>query len=245
MDRVAGAGQPDWMSLPPAPGDWHDLALPAGLTARVWSPAVPTGRVVVAHDGPEYDRRACLGHYAAASVAAGRVPPFHLVLLSAADRNDDYAASTPYTRLLTTRILPALDGLAGGGPVVGMGASLGALAMLHAQRRAPDRFAGLFLQSGSFFQHRYDSQESGFARYRTIVRFVAQVRRAADGPAVPVAMTCGADEENLANNRSMAEALLAQGYQVTFAENRGGHDWTAWRDALDPHLTTLLQKVWP
>ena len=51
---------------------------------------------------------------------------------------------------------------------VGMGASLGALAMLHAQRRFARMFAGLFLQSGSFFMPRYDSQESGFSRYARI-----------------------------------------------------------------------------
>ena len=43
---------------------------------------------------------------------------------------------------------------------VGPVASLGGLAMLHAQRRFPDVFAGLFLQSGSFFMPRFDSQES-------------------------------------------------------------------------------------
>jgi enterochelin esterase family protein len=249
MEPVAGQwgdgsdpGGPPWLRLPSAAGEWRDLGLPGGLQARVWSPAVPTSHVLVAHDGPDYDRRASLGRYA----AAGLVPPFHLVLLPAGDRLEWYAASTSYTRLLTARILPRLAAELGTGePVVGVGASLGALAMLHAQRRAPDLFAGLFLQSGSFFQPRYDKQESGFARYLAIVRFVGKVLRAADGPAVPVAMTCGADEENLANNRGMAGALLRQGYPMTFAENRGGHDWTEWRDALDPHLTTLLQKVWP
>ena len=50
--------------------------------------------------------------------------------------------------------------------------SLGALAMLHAHRSSPELFDGLFLQSGSFFMPRFDSQESGFVRYRRIVRFV-------------------------------------------------------------------------
>ena len=41
-----------------------------------------------------------------------------------------------------------------------MGASLGALAMLHAHVRHPKSFDGLLLQSGSFFRQRYDKQES-------------------------------------------------------------------------------------
>ena len=165
--------------------------------------------------------------------------------MPAGERHEWYSASAAYARGLNRQILPRLAAELGAkAPVIGAGASLGALAMLHAQRRDPELFAGLFLQSGSFFQHRYDKQESGFARYRRILRFTGQVRRATSGLAVPVAMTCGAIEENLANNRSMADALRGQGYAVAFAETRGGHDWPAWRDALDPHLTTLLRRVW-
>jgi enterochelin esterase family protein len=241
--------EPDWLHLPPAGGDWRELRLPAPalrteLTARAWSPACPTGRVLVAHDGPDYDKYADLGRYLAASLAAGRIPPVHLVLLPAGERFEWYSASAAYGRSLGTEILPRVAAeLGAAGPVIGAGASLGGLAMLHAQRRYPECFAGLFLQSGSFFQPRYDAQESGFARYQRIVRFTGQVLRAADGPAVRIVMTCGTVEENLANNRSMAAVLRRQGYDVTFAENRDAHNWIGWRDALDPHLTTLLQKV--
>ena len=40
------------------------------------------------------------------------------------------------------------------------GQSLGALAALHAAWNQPDTFGGLFLQSGSFFTHDLDPQES-------------------------------------------------------------------------------------
>jgi enterochelin esterase family protein len=228
----------------------RDLRLPAPslsaeLTARVWSPPAATYRVLVAHDGPDYDEHAGLGRFAAEAIAGGRLPPFHVVLLPAGERFEWYSASPAYGRALTSEILPCLDAELGGARVVGAGASLGALAMLHAQRRAPKRFAGLFLQSGSFFQPRFDAQESGFARWTRIIRFTGRVLRSATGPAVPVAMTCGSVEENLANNRSMAGALRGQGYDVTFAESPEGHNWTNWRNALEPHLTTLLQKVWP
>jgi enterochelin esterase family protein len=48
---------------------------------------------------------------------------------------------------------------------VGIGASLGALALLHAHLAAPAMFDGLFLQSGSFFRGRTDPQERGLARF--------------------------------------------------------------------------------
>jgi enterochelin esterase family protein len=131
--------------------------------------------------------------------------------------------------------------------VVGVGTSLGGLAMLHAQRREPRAFAGLFLQSGSFFRPYHDRQESGFPRYRRIVRFTDRVvgsGRRSRG-ARPSVLTCGRVEENLANNREMAAALRAQGYPVDLFEVPDAHNYTGWRDALDPHLTDLLRRVWP
>jgi enterochelin esterase family protein len=56
-------------------------------------------------------------------------------------------------------------------------------------------------------------------------------------------MTCGTLEENLSNNRIMARALSAQGYDVTLREVRDVHSYTAWRDALDPWLTGLVREV--
>ncbi len=126
-----------------------------------------------------------------------------------------------------------------------LGASLGALGMLQAQRAWPGTFAGLLLQSGSFFIPRFDRHESGFPRYGRIVRFVGGVLRAdAHDDPVPVAVTCGAQEENIHNNRLMARALSGQGYEVKLVETSGAHDWPSWRDAFDPHLTRLLADAW-
>ena len=125
-----------------------------------------------------------------------------------------------------------------------MGASLGGLAMLHAHRRHPRAFDGLLLQSGSFFQQRWDRQEAGFGRYRRITRFVGSVLRGDDDPhPVPVAVTCGTAEENLANNRAVAAALEAQRYPVWLGEVRDGHTWTCWRDSFFPHLPMLIEAA--
>jgi enterochelin esterase-like enzyme len=248
--RCAGYREPDWLDRPPAPGSWRDVYLPlppvrGEMVARVWSPEPMTGRVLIAHDGPEYQRMAALPQYAAAMIAAGRLPPFHLVLLPPGERMEWYSASPAYARALAADVLPKIAAELGTDqPVVGVGASLGALAMLHGQRRHPAGFAGLFLQSGSFFQPRYDRQESGFRRYLRIVRFTGRVLRADTGPGVPAVLTCGAAEENLANNRDMAATLARQGYPGGFAEVPDAHTWTGWRDAFDPYLTDLLLRVW-
>jgi len=192
-------------------------------------------------------KQAALIDWAGAMIEREALAPFRVALLPPGDRNEWYSASAAYGRALCRRIVPALrEHVPVAGRPVGMGASLGALAMLQAERAWPDTFAGLFLQSGSFFVPRFDRHESGFPRYGRIVRFVRGVLRATvyEDP-VPVAMTCAGEEENIHNNRLVADALSGQGYDVALAETPGRHDFPSWRDALDPHLTSLLAKVWP
>jgi enterochelin esterase family protein len=77
------------------------------------------------------------------------------------------------------------------------------------------------------------------------VRFVGGVHRArSHTEPLPTIMTCGAEEENVHNNRLMAAALVAQGYDAHLHEVTDTHNYTSWRDALDPHLTRLLRRAW-
>ena len=90
------------------------------------------------------------------------------------------------------RARPALVKEAPATAVLGMGASLGGLAMLQAQRSHPGTFAGLYLQSSSFFHRVLDEQESGFDRFQRVAAFVDSVLRAASAAdPVPVVMTAG------------------------------------------------------
>jgi enterochelin esterase-like enzyme len=120
--------------------------------------------------------------------------------------------------------------------------------MLATQLRHAGTFGGLMLASGSFFHPTDDAQESGFRRYWRIVDRVTDVlegaMRVPDVPWLRVGMVCGTVEENLANNYRMASALTDSGHGVTFAEFRDAHNFTAWRDALDPHLTSVLADLW-
>lgn len=251
--QLPGYAAPAWLDAERVPGATDGLsvassALGAELEVAIWRPADATDdeplALLVAHDGPELDQLARLTDFSATQIASGALPRHRVALVAPGDRDQWYSASALYARTLATRVLPAIaDAVAVRRPV-GAGVSLGALAMLHAQRRFPDVFAGLFLQSGSFFMPRFDAQESGFVRYRRIVRLVRSTLREAPRRAVPVAMTCGTLEENADNNRVMASALAAQGYPVALYEGRDLHNYTAWRDAWDPHLTRLLQEAW-
>ncbi len=247
--------KPAWLDEAAVPGDTealsiHSRALRADVPVGVWTPAgadvTEALPLLVAHDGPTYERVSRLTQYAGALIAARELPRHRVALLSAPDREEWYSASAAYARALATEILPALRGaFTTAAAPVGMGASLGGLAMLHAEHRYPGTFGGLLLQSSSFFAARFDAHESAFARYSRIVRFVSRIRRQPAPPdAPPVVLTCGIDEENVHNNRAMAHALAEHGWPVELHEIRGLHDHIAWRDALDPHLTGLLRRVW-
>jgi enterochelin esterase family protein len=196
--------------------------------------------LLVVLDGPDYVRRARLLGLLRRQVEAGTLPPHRLVLVAAQDRLESFSASARYARALVA----ALDDL-GRARRVGLGASLGALALLHAHRLEPRTFAGLFLQSGSFFRRRTDPQERGFGRFARIDRFVGGVLGDSDGARpVPTTITCALDEENYANNAALAQALAAQAYAIDFHAARGGHDWPTWRRALESYLPALLRRTW-
>ncbi len=248
-----GYAAPAWLTAERVPGEVADLAVHAPLfgrdvAVRVWTPAPPEEPLplLVAHDGPEYDRLADLSGYAAAMIASGELPPFRLAMLAPGERDEEYAANPKYSATLHQRVLPQLRAtVAVREPVVGMGASLGGLAMLHAQRALPGLFGGLFLQSASFLTVDLDPQEQHrFSRFAQVSVYVADVLRTVPHETVPVAMTCGLAEENLANNRQMAATLVKQGYDAHLAEVPDAHNYVGWRDAFDPVLTDLLRRVW-
>lgn len=244
-----GYRAPGWLDGDAVHGTFERVALRVlghELEICVWSPAPDELPLLVVHDGPEYDVLASLTRYAGAMIARGALPAFRVALLPPGDRDEWYSASAVYGRALCHRILPALGTeVPVAGRPAGVGASLGALAMLQAQRTWPGTFGALFLQSGSFFVPRFDRHESRLPRYGRIVRFVRGVLRGRSQPEpVPLIMTCGSEEENIHNNRVMASALAAQGYDVQLHEVPDLHNYTSWRDAFDPYLTSLLSRLW-
>jgi enterochelin esterase-like enzyme len=252
---LPGYRAPRWLRAKGVPGGVQELeargrGLGAHVEMRIWAPADAEPAeplpLLAAHDGPEYDELAGLTHFAAVAIRSGELPRHRVALLAPGDRDEWYSASARYSGALARDVMPAILGaVAVRGLPVGMGASLGALSMLHIQRRHPGTLGAMFLQSGSFFMPRYDAHEARFPRYGRIVRFVrATLRRLTHPDPVPVALTCGSAEENVHNNRVMARALSAQGYPAAFDEMPDMHNYTAWRDAFDPHLTRLLARAW-
>jgi enterochelin esterase-like enzyme len=235
-----GYAPPRWLGEPaPAP------PVQVAPRVRLWAPPDTDPHrplpLLTVHDGGEYERLAELPRLIAHAIGANRIPPCRIALHDPETRDEDYSASARYARTLAA----SLPRFAPATAHAGLGASLGALALLHARWLHPGAFGALMLQSGSFFRQRWDRQESGFPRFRRISRFVGQVLHGGlAATPIRIALTCGAPEENLANNRAVAAALKRQGHAAELHVNRDAHNYVGWRDALDPHLIELLARAW-
>ena len=252
--ELPGYEAPWWLTASTVEGRFTALGL-EGETAddvpvTVWSPASlgddEPAPLLLVHDGPEYDVLAGITTYAGALVAAGVLPPHRVALAHPVLRDAWYSGSPRYLRTVADAGLDRLgQHFATTGPTVVMGASLGGLTALLLGTLGAPRVGGVFAQSGSFFQVRHDHSESGYRYFGRISRTVQSLldTRHVDHPLV-VGMTCGSLEENLANNRDMAAALTRAGHEVTLREVPDLHNYTGWRDALDPTLTEVLQSLW-
>lgn len=253
--ELPGYQPPSWLSTRSPVWDARPVHVPtgrAGIEVR-GELATPPGStstdplpLLVVHDGPEYSRLARLGDYLGWLSRQAPALRCRVLLLAPADRDLSYAASATYTRVLVEQALPRVRTMAPTiGPLVGLGASLGALALAHAAATYPGAFGGLLCQSGSFFLPRFDAHEK---RFRYYDRVVAAVDHLSSDPSplagLTIGMTAGVGEENLDNNRALAARLQELGVAVTMAEGRDGHNHTAWRDLLHPSLADVLTQVW-
>jgi len=249
-------GPPEWVADSESPpGEISEVTLVSrplrtAVDAILWSSAdsMPGERLplLLVHDGPEYSHYSDLLRLLDHLVAFGELPPLRAALLPPPlDRNEAYSASARYARALADEWVPQIDEAA---PIAarpfGLGASLGALSLLHAHWARPGLFGGLVLQSGSFFRQRFDSHESGFGRYARITRFVSTVMGGrGDVERIPITFTCGTGEENLDNNRAIVAALQRQGFDARLVEHRDAHNWISWRDVLDPCLPETILRT--
>jgi enterochelin esterase-like enzyme len=252
---MPGYERPTWLRRDVEEGVTHALSYSGDavgeLPVTVWSPAglaaTTPAPMLVVNDGPEYADLAELGHYASVMVDTAALPPFRMALMQPVERDEWYGANPVYIGASIGAVRSVTTEFSVQGPFVLMGASLGGLCALLTACAAPSYFAvaAVFSQSGSFFQPDLDPQESSYPYFERVTAAVHQLRVAGRATRrLRVGMTCGSHEENLANNRVMAEAMTTQGHDVVLREVPDLHNFTAWRDALDPTLTEVLRRAW-
>jgi enterochelin esterase-like enzyme len=114
-----------------AAGAWVDST---AAIFRVSDPGHQLAGVRLCQDARIPDALASLTRYLAAGVAGRWLPRMRAALLSPGPRDRWYSANTHYARALAGAVLPALARRLATSRRIGMGASLGGLAMLHLTR---------------------------------------------------------------------------------------------------------------
>ena len=173
-----------------------------------------------------------------------RIPPLRAALIQPVDRNETYSASalTPARSPASCcRSSPSASRTASGSGWVQ--ASVRSRCCTHTFATRHASTACCCSRAASFASA--PTSRSRASPATSASRGSSATSCAARGRADPVALTCGTAEENRANNHSVAEALVAQGYPAWLAEVRDAHTWTCWRDAFDPHLPALIEAVVP
>jgi enterochelin esterase family protein len=221
---------------------WVDSRLGGSRKVAVYRPAgfdpLQTYPLVMVHDGGDYLRYGSMALVLDNLISMGLVPPLLAAFSWPGDRLHEYAADPAHARFVVEEALPRLAASYSIGPDrVAMGASLGAVAALHAAWTYPAAFSALLLQSGTF------AQTPGWEAAGHILGPISKLLHRLQPSQLPgrVFLSCGTYERMIGENRMMARRLDRAGIAVRYVESRDGHTWEAWRDRLADGLTWVLQ----
>jgi enterochelin esterase-like enzyme len=184
--------------------------------------------LLVVLDGRDYLRRARLARMVDNLIAEGRIRPLALAMVANGGqaRYVEYACNDSTVSFLRSRVVPLaraqlnlvdLDTHPGAYGL--LGASMGGLCALYTALRAPSMFGHAISQSGAFALGALGSDPVVFDL----------VRHLPNAP-VKIWMDVGSYEQLLPANQRMQALLRQRGYDVTYREYHGGHNYSVWRD---------------
>ena len=182
----------------------------------------------------------------------GRIRPA-IVVFDPGNRGGGPVGVASYGEALVKELIPMMrasypisskseDTLIGGFSAGGVAAA--GIALSHS-----DVFGNVLSQSGAFRARLPDAEEPNstaqafLAAPRKPIRFYlgAGLYDNVPGANLPV-HDLVLDETNLIGNRHLRDVLRAKGYDVTYREVGGGHEWVHWRAMLADGLMTLLKR---
>lgn len=195
--------------------------------------------LMVVYDGLDYLRRARLPIILDNLIAQERIRPVALAMVANGGkaRMIEYACSETTLGFVMEKVLPLAqqnlnltDLRESPGTYGVLGASMGGLMSLYTALRVPQVFGHVISQSGAFAsdEHEWVATEL--------------VRHAPTRP-IEIWMDAGRFEWLLGANQNMHALLRDKGYDVTYHEFSGGHNYPAWRDDVWRGLETVFGKA--
>jgi enterochelin esterase family protein len=183
-------------------------------------------------------------------ITDGRIRPT-IVLFDPGNRGGGFAGHAGYGEALVKEVLPVLrasysistnpaDTVIGGFSAGGTAAAQ--IALLHSEV-----FGNVLSQSGAFRNRDPGDEEPNatvrkyLAAPRRPIRFYLETGIYDNAPGANQPLRDFVlDETNLMGNRHLRDVLRAKGYDVTYREVGGSHEWIHWRAMLADGLMTLL-----
>jgi enterochelin esterase-like enzyme len=252
--RAYGYTEPDWSrthSIVPR-GTLQERAMQSRHLPgrRRWTLYRPAGfqglrpyPLLILHDGHDHLRYADLGAVLDNLIHRGEIPPLVAALIDPGERLEEYTGSKAHSDHLVEELVPRIERelplvSAPEGRILA-GASLGAVASLHAAARSPGFFGGLLLQSGSFVYSENEGRSRG-PHFDAVAAFIDRFRSTPIRAVDRVFLSCGGYEPLVHENRAMLPVLQEAGMEVRYVESRDGHNWQNWRDRLQEGLSWLF-----
>lgn len=189
--------------------------------------------LLVVFDGNDYRRRARLVKIVDNLIAQQRIRPLALAMVANAGqaREVEYACSEATIWFLAHSLLPLaqeklnlIDIRSQPGAYGVMGASMGGLISLFTAMRLPEIFGYVLSQSGGFDEN----------------SVLTDLIRLSDPFPLKIWMDVGVFDFLYEQNKQMHALLASKGYDVTYAEYNGGHNYAAWRDDVWRGLEALF-----
>jgi enterochelin esterase family protein len=213
-----------WSTPVPEQGVVRRCASEDGSVVSIYEPVEPRGLAVM-FDGARWaDLR--LPVLLDNLIGRGEIAPIRVVLIESIQglhRRD----TLPRPEVFAPFAIETAERWATDGPTALIGQSLGGLAATFTARQRPDLFDVIIGQSSSFW---WDEKElSGPA-------VIAELDH---GPATSqhFLLEAGTTEDLRADNRRLADVLTRRGYDATYREYEGGHDYACWQIGLADALS--------
>jgi enterochelin esterase family protein len=185
-------------------------------------------------------------------IAKGKVPPTLAVLVDThGKRERDLAMSAPFAEFLAKELAPwaQREYRAAEDPARATlaGVSLGGLAAAYGAFHHPEVFGNALSQSGSFW-FTPGARQVAATHHLEPGALIREIRDAPKKP-LKIWMEVGIFEGMgdglvgggmIVQNRHLRDVLLSKGYDVSYREFSGGHDYACWRGSLADGLIALV-----
>jgi enterochelin esterase family protein len=195
-----------------------------------------------------------------ALIASGEIPPMVAVMVSSVDRGTELPCNQAFADALADELIPLMreDYRVSADPakVIAAGQSYGGLAAAWVALRHPEAIGNAYCQSGSFWWLPAENPLAPMPALGMAPEYAWLPRQVAQWPVAPVRfyMEAGLLEAGnegvmpslLSEHRHMRDVLVAKGYDVTYGEYPGGHDFYVWHGLFPvglKHLTAGMHRA--